>query len=65
MTPPGVVELVSALREFCGDWGCDQATATYVSPGGALVTVAVAGALVTIEDDDGNIVALPDEEPEA
>jgi hypothetical protein len=65
MSQPGVAELVAALREFRDSWECAQASATYVSPGGALVTVAVAGALVTIEDDDGNIVALPDEEPEA
>jgi hypothetical protein len=54
----GIPELVAALREFRDDWGCDQVSAAYVSPGGALVTVAVVGALVTLEDDDGNITAL-------
>lgn len=53
-------ELIAALHEFREEWNCDQATATYVTPSGDLVTLSVLAGLVTVTDDKGNVVVVGD-----
>lgn len=58
---PDLRALIAALRAVCEDFGAAAATASYVSPlEGRLVTLTVTGGgLVTLQDEDGNLVAVP------
>jgi hypothetical protein len=54
--------LIDALRHVVETFNAAAATASYVlETDGALLTLQVtAGGLVTIADDDGNLVAVPE-----
>lgn len=60
MSAPNLPDLIEALREVRQRFRCDQVSAAYISPEGKLVELSVSGRLVTIADDDGNLVSLPE-----
>lgn len=58
---PGVADLVCALHQFQADWPqCDTVAVTFRMPGGPMLTIRVAGPnLVSLEDDRGHLVTIP------
>lgn len=61
MSDVDLPSLIAALRGVCETFGAAAATASYVSPlQGRVVTLQVtAGGVVTLEDDNGHLVAVP------
>ena len=57
----GVPDLVAALTDLRDRFACDVISATYKTPGGTIVTIQLAGSLLTLEDDQGNLVSAPQE----
>lgn len=58
MTDTGALDLIIALVGLRERFGSDQVTASYVTPDGVLVTIAVYREFATISDDDGHVQAL-------
>jgi hypothetical protein len=60
MSERDVPALTRALRGLCEDFAADAASVTYISPGGVLVTLNVAGAhgVAWLNDEDGNVILV-------
>lgn len=61
---PGITALVDAIKELRERWDAVQVTVTKEAGDGQLLTIAVTGAygqLVTIADERGNVVCVPQE----
>jgi hypothetical protein len=55
----GVAALVGDMRTIAGVWKLDSVAATRRLPDGHMLSIAVAGEVITIERDDGVMVSIP------
>ena len=61
MSETGVMELKEAIRELQHRFGCWHIAVTYQQPDGHLLTLQLAGDLLSLELDTGEMVLMREE----
>ena len=59
MNYPGVTELVAAMGALMSAWNVDSVSVTRRLPDGHMLTLQLAGPILTIERDDGALITVP------